>query len=70
VRQSEFEQLNSRRCLKLPLVQGLETAVRNLQAAAAEAVRSGKKILILSDSYLTEVRKYRTPLLAGSTTTT
>jgi len=38
-----LKQLSSRRCLKLPLVPGLEKAVRKLQAEAAQAVWTGKK---------------------------
>jgi glutamate synthase (ferredoxin) len=47
--------------------QGLEAAVRKLQAAAAEAVRAGKQILILSDSYADKLGaeySYIPPLLA------
>jgi len=47
--------------------QGLEAAVRKLQAAAAEAVRAGKQILILSDSYAEKLGaeySYIPPLLA------
>jgi len=47
--------------------QGLEAAVRKLQATAAEAVRAGKQILILSDSYADKLGaeySYIPPLLA------
>ena len=47
--------------------QGLETAVRNLCAQAVEAVKAGKKILILSDrsgGLLSEDYSYIPPLLA------
>ncbi len=68
LRQSEFETAEFSTLFEIATgPMGLETAVRNLQAAAAEAVRNGKKILILSDSYTDKLGaeySYIPPLLA------
>ena len=68
VRQSEFETAQFSTLFEIASgPHGLEAAVRKLQATAAEAVRAGKKILILSDGVgdgLGTEYSYIPPLLA------